>query len=207
MYAGQYLDDLDKITVGEVWRLQNLNPDGYAWHYDADAMEDDGNADGDPWEYRTAVFRIERITDGRGRFYQCDGKLTIDDTIHGVQEFPLVWRRSNLNRGGFWVLVGCNIYGRTLYRTRYGWRMAAQIRETPGALYREQSHSKERRRGRGRWGAFEFMFKRAGMLDDWREDTRNRKFFYRGEPTPFLRRYVKQFRKYRLPLPPSLADI
>lgn len=199
MYDGQYLDDMHKITVGEVWRLQGRDPDSCAWIYDGDKMNEQG---GDPLEYRTTVFRIESITDGRGRFYGCDGKLTVEDVAFGVQEFPLVWRQSNLNRSGFWVLVGVNCYGRTLYRTRHGWRMAVQIREDGnGALYKEQAKSRERRKGRGMVGSWEHLFSRAAFADNWEDEHRNRKLTYRGKPTPFLRRTVKTMRKYGFSIP------
>lgn len=206
MYDGDYLDYMHKITVGEVWRLQRQNPDGFAWIYDD--FQHDRNG-GDPWDYRVAVFRIERITDGRGRYWQTDGKLTIEDTEFGTQDFPLVWRRSNLNRSGFWVLVGVNCYGRTLYRTRHGWELAVHIRQNDGhgALYDEQRKSRQRRRGRGTVGGLEFMFERARIADDFDNEAKNRKFTYRGKPTPWLRRTVKRFRKYGLPVPQSVMDL
>ena len=206
MYNGEYLEWMEKITVGEVWRLQRQNPDGYAWMYDNIQHDKDG---GDPWDYRIAVFRIERITDGRGRYWQTDGKLTIKDTEFGTQDFPLVWRRSNLNRSGFWVLVGVNCYGRTLYRTRHGWELAVHIRQNDGhgALYEEQRKSKERRKGRGRLGWLERTYTFAGIIDDWAGTVHNRKFTYNGKPTPFLRRLVKKCRKYGVPVPPSVLEL
>lgn len=204
MYFGQYLDEMDKITVGEVWRLQRSNPEGFAWIYD------DTDAEGcDPWSCRIAVFSIEKITGGRGRFYQCDGKLTVDDIEFGAQEFPLVWRQSNLNRSGFWVLVGVNCYGRTLYRTRNGWELAAHIRQNDrhGALYEEQKKSKKRREGRGLVGEFERAVAVACFADNWNNEARDRKLTYRGRPTPFLRYTVKQFRKLKIPLPPGVEKL
>ena len=150
----QFIDDMDKITVGTVWRLQNLNPDGYAWTYDGDAVE----GGGDPLDNIVSAFRITGDPDS-GR-----GVLVVADAAFGVERFPLAWRRSNLNRSGFWVLAD---NGHTIFRTRDGWRTGAQVRAGGGARYREQSKSRATRNGGGRFGALERLISRADLADNW----------------------------------------
>lgn len=190
----QFIDDMDKMTVGTVWRLQNLNPDGYAWTYDGDAVD----RGGDPLDNIVSAFRITGDPDS-GR-----GVLVVADAVFGVERFPLAWRRSNLNRSGFWVLAD---NGHAIFRTRDGWRTGAQVRAGGGARYREQSRSRATRNGGGRFGALERLFSRADLADNWESDSRRRKLTYRGKATPFLRRTVKKMRKLGFQIPLALREL
>lgn len=204
---GIYLDNLLAVTVGDISRLCRFYDaagiTSPAFIYDVLDFEDAKKEDPEttPRDCMLAVVSIERITDGRGRFYQCDGKLIIDDVDFGAMEWPLVWKKSNLNRGGFWVILNSwGEYSRKIYRTPYGWRTFTDCKymNNGGAMYEAQTHSAERRQGRGRRGVWDRLFAVAWFHDTLRDKIKNRKFFYRGEPTPFYKSLVKKMRRLKI---------
>lgn len=193
-----HLDNCTQITIGEISRLQQQGGKGYAFIYDKNPDD------------VIVAFRIERITDGRGRYWQCDGKLTVSDRAFGVSDFPLEWRRSNLGRGGFWVIVGAGHYARKLYRTPHGWRTFQEYKTTRTdydfknnsyhghILYETQKESRASREGRGHHG-FGKVFQ-AIKFEDLADEVcsgRYRKWMYRGKPTPYGKRVCKRFAKLK----------
>lgn len=187
------LDDCDSVSIQAIARAQERSAEGVAFLYD-----DDG-------ENIKTAFRITRITDGRGRYYQCDGKLKIADRALKVTEYPLIWKPSNLGVGGFWMVQGANHTARKIYRTPRGWltlqdyRYAATHWWRPGKkydghyLYRAQRLSRETRTGRTLLGMFE-KSDRAAMLED--EILQPcRKLHYRGKLTPYGRRILREYAK------------
>ncbi len=196
-----HLENCTQITIGEIARLQRDGGENFASIHDSDQFD----------KYScVAAFRIERITDGRGRYWKCDGKLTIHDRAFGKTDYPLEWRQSNLGNGGFWVIVdGTGHHARKLYRTPYGWRTYREYREVRGnydwrngdryhghALYEKQKENRERREGRGRFGGLLFAIKYEDFAGEVCGD-KYRKWTYRGKPTPYGKRMRKRFAKLK----------
>lgn len=190
-----YVDRCTQITIGKIARLQRDGGLGYAYIYDKDP------------EDVMAAFVIKRITDGRGRYWKCDGKLTIHDRAFGETDYPLEWRQSNLGNGGFWVIVGAGHYARKLYRTPRGWRTLQEYRTARTdydfesksyrghVVYEAQSWSRDSREGRGLLGAV-----RAGVYADLALEVygdKYRKPTYRDKLTPYGKRMRKRFLKYK----------
>lgn len=187
---GLYIDRCESLTIGQIARLQSKETDGVARLYDEDG------------ELET-MFIIKRITDGRGRYWQCDGKLKIWDRVFEFSDYPLEWRPSHLGRGGHWVIVGAGHYARKLYRTAKGWRTREEYenlktytdsdgRERHKTLYRKQDYTKKAREGRG-WPGIVAL---ADLEDDlaavWQP---RRKWHYKGKPTPYARKYYRMEKK------------
>jgi len=190
-----YLDNCASLTIGEIARQQEIGGVGYVAATDTETNE------------TVALFKIERITDGRGRFWQCDGKLTIADRAFENFEYPLMWKQSHLNRGGYWVIVGAGHYARKLYRTYRGWVTYQDYRNARGqydcndnysghSLYRRQTRKKSRREYTGRYGYFWHECDYSDIAADACND-RYRKWWYRGKATPYGKRMRKKFAKLR----------
>lgn len=187
------VDDCDSVSIQEIARAQERSADGVAFLYD-----DDG-------ENTKTAFRITRITDGRGRYFQCDGKLKIVDRVAKFEtEYPLVWRPSNLGIGGFWMVQGFNHTARKIYRTPYGWMTLEDYKNNrtdwlggdhyiTHYLYSAQRKSRERRTGRGLLGMYD-KSDRAVMLENEILQP-YRKLHYRDKLTPYGRRIRREFAK------------
>lgn len=187
------VDDCDSVSIQDIARAQERSADGVAFLYDKNGVD-----------IKTA-FRITRITDGRGRYFQCDGKLKIVDRVAKFKtEYPLVWRPSNLGIGGFWMVQGFNHTARKIYRTPYGWMTLEDYKNSrtdwlggdryiTHYLYSAQRKSRERRTGRGLLGMFD-KSDRAVMLENEILQP-YRKLHYRGRLTPYGRRIRREFAK------------
>lgn len=186
------LDKCESVSIQAIARNQEESADGVALLYDGDGE-------------LVAGLRIVPITDGRGRFFGCSGKLAIIDRAFGKTEFPLIWRPSNLGRGGFWNVQGVNHTARKIYRTPKGWRTLQGYKSTRTewrhgegvfrghCLYSDQRKSHKRREGRGVLGIFDKEDKRIEIENYILQPFR--KTHYRGRLTPYGRRALREFAK------------
>lgn len=186
------LDKCESVSVQAIAKEQSNSADGVALLYD------DGGG-------LVAGLRIVPITDGRGRYWQCSGKLTIIDRAFDKTEFPLIWKPSNLGVGGFWLVQGVNHTARKLYRTPKGWRTLKGYKTSRTewnsgedvfrghCLYSDQRKSHKRREGRGLLGIIDKDDKRIKIENYLLQPFR--KTHYRGRLTPYGRRALREFAK------------